>query len=83
MYGVFSAFLRPHRWRMAGTLACNIIAAVLDVFTLDAADPVPEPLFNQPHISPVVGVPASDCSGDMFGSCSIRDRWARSNVICS
>ena len=33
MYRRLLQFLRPHAWRMAGTVACNIAAAVLDVFS--------------------------------------------------
>jgi len=53
MYRRLLVFLRPHRWRMAGTLACNIIAAVLDVFSLTLLIPFLNQLFNQPNISPV------------------------------
>src|SRR4030095_3634565 len=41
-------FLRPHTWRMAGTIACNIAAAVLDVFTFTLLIPFLDKLFNQP-----------------------------------
>ena len=37
-----AAILRPHAWRMAGTIACNVIAAALDVFSFTLLDPVPE-----------------------------------------
>jgi subfamily B ATP-binding cassette protein MsbA len=53
MYRRLLVFLRPHRWRMVGTLACNIIAAVLDVFTLTLLIPFLNQLYNQPNISPV------------------------------
>src|SRR5688572_11850566 len=53
MYRRLLVFLRPHGWRMAGTLACNIIAAVLDVFSLTLLIPFLNQLFNQPNISPV------------------------------
>ena len=53
MYRRLLVFLRPHRWRMVGTLACNIIAAVLDVFSLTLLIPFLNQLFNQPNLSPV------------------------------
>jgi subfamily B ATP-binding cassette protein MsbA len=48
MYRRLLAFLRPHRWRMAGTVACNIAAAVLDVFSLTLLIPFLDRLFDQP-----------------------------------
>ena len=53
MYRRLLVFLRPHRWRMAGTLACNIIAAVLDVFSLTLLIPFLNQLFDQPNTSRV------------------------------
>src|SRR5688572_19898833 len=53
MYRRLLAFLRPHRWRMAGTLACNIIAAVLDVFSLTLLIPFMNLLFDEPNTSPI------------------------------
>jgi ATP-binding cassette, subfamily B, bacterial MsbA len=53
MYRRLLVFLKPHRWRMAGTLACNIIAAVLDVFSLTLLIPFLNQLFKQPNTSPV------------------------------
>jgi ATP-binding cassette, subfamily B, bacterial MsbA len=53
MYRRLLVFLKPHRWRMAGTLACNVIAAVLDVFSLTLLIPFLNQLFDQPNISPV------------------------------
>jgi ATP-binding cassette, subfamily B, bacterial MsbA len=53
MYRRLLVFLRPHRWRMVGTLACNIIAAVLDVFSLTLLIPFLNQLFGQPNISSV------------------------------
>ncbi|HEY5415382.1 MAG TPA: ABC transporter ATP-binding protein [Gemmatimonadaceae bacterium] len=41
-------FVRPHAWRMAGTVGCNIAAAVLDVFTFTLLIPFLDKLFNQP-----------------------------------
>jgi len=48
MYRRLLAFLRPHRWRMAGTVACNIAAAVLDVFSFTLLIPFLDQLFKQP-----------------------------------
>jgi subfamily B ATP-binding cassette protein MsbA len=53
MYRRLLAFLRPHRWRMAGTLAFNIIAAVLDVFSLTLLIPFLNQLYNVPNTSRV------------------------------
>ena len=33
MYGRLLRYLRPHAWRMVGTVASNVIAAALDVFS--------------------------------------------------
>ncbi|MBL8980573.1 MAG: ATP-binding cassette domain-containing protein [Gemmatimonadetes bacterium] len=40
-------FLRPHAWRMAVTVACNLGAAVLDVFSLTLLIPFLDLLFDQ------------------------------------
>ncbi len=40
-------FLRPHVWRMAATIACNLGAAVLDVFSLTLLIPFLDLLFGQ------------------------------------
>jgi subfamily B ATP-binding cassette protein MsbA len=48
MYRRLLAFARPHSWRMAATVACNIAAAVLDVFSLTLLIPFLDRLFNQP-----------------------------------
>jgi subfamily B ATP-binding cassette protein MsbA len=48
MYRRLLQFLRPHAWRMAGTVACNIAAAVLDVFSFTLLIPFLDRLFNQP-----------------------------------
>jgi subfamily B ATP-binding cassette protein MsbA len=49
LYRRLLGFLRPHWWRMAGTIACNLVAAVLDVFTITLLIPVLNALFNQPQ----------------------------------
>ena len=48
MYRRLLAFLRPHSWRMTGTVACNIAAAVLDVFSFTLLIPFLDQLFKQP-----------------------------------
>ena len=40
MYRRLLVFLRPHAWRMSATVACNIGAALLDVFSRSGAGPV-------------------------------------------
>ena len=47
MYRRLLQFLRPHAWRMAGTVVCNVVAAVLDVFSLTLLIPFLDQLFNQ------------------------------------
>src|SRR5688500_11459074 len=53
MYRRLLAFLGPDKWRMVGALACNIIAAVLDVFSLTLLIPFLNQLFDQPNVSSV------------------------------
>ena len=48
MYRRLLQFLRPHAWRMAGTVACNVAAAVLDVFSFTLLIPFLNQLFGQP-----------------------------------
>src|SRR3954470_1693206 len=43
-------FLRPHWWRMAGNITCNVIAAGLDVFSFTLLIPFLNALFNQPSL---------------------------------
>src|SRR5262245_26713937 len=49
LYGRLLGFLKPHWWRMAGTIACNLVAAVLDVFTITLLIPFLNALFDQPQ----------------------------------
>ena len=49
LYRRLLGFLKPHWWRMAGTIACNLVAAVLDVFTITLLIPFLNALFNQPQ----------------------------------
>lgn len=51
MYRRLLPYLRPHAWRMAATMLCNIGAAVLDAFTLALLIPFLNILFDQPPIS--------------------------------
>jgi len=39
-------FLRPHAWRMVGTIACNLGAALLDVFSFTLLIPFLDALFG-------------------------------------
>ncbi|HEX6050871.1 MAG TPA: ABC transporter transmembrane domain-containing protein, partial [Gemmatimonadaceae bacterium] len=64
MYRRLLAFLRPHRWRMAGTVACNIAAAVLDVFSFTLLIPFLDRLFDQPPR----GTPVSALHERIIGS---------------
>ena len=50
MYARLAAFLRPHSWRMLGVVACNIGAAVLDVFSFTLLIPFLNALFRQPPL---------------------------------
>jgi subfamily B ATP-binding cassette protein MsbA len=46
-------FLRPHAWRMAGTVASSIGAAVLDAYAFALLIPFLNALFNEPSLLPV------------------------------
>jgi subfamily B ATP-binding cassette protein MsbA len=46
MYRRLLGFVRPHAWRMAGTIACNIAAALLDVFSFTLLIPFLDTLFS-------------------------------------
>src|SRR5687767_14835780 len=52
MYRRLLWYLRPHSWRMAGTIACNVIAAALDVFSLTLLVPFLNALFGQSQLIP-------------------------------
>jgi len=57
MYRRLLPFLRPHSWRMAGTVACNVAAALLDVFSFTLLVPFLDKLFNQRTLpSPISGI---------------------------
>ena len=50
MYRRLWVFLRPHAWRMVGPIACNVIAAVLDVFSFTLLVPFLNAWFGEEHI---------------------------------
>ena len=56
LYPRILGFLRPHWWRMAGTIACNLLAAVLDVFTVTLLIPFLSTLFGQPAVGPITEI---------------------------
>ena len=56
MYRRLLTFLRPHGWRMAGTVASNVGAAVFDVFTFTLLIPFLNALFGQPPLAASSGV---------------------------
>jgi len=52
MYRRLLAYLRPHGWRMVSTIACNVIAAALDVFSFTLLVPFLNALFGAPSFIP-------------------------------
>ena len=52
MYRRLLRYLRPHSWRMLGTIACNIIAAALDVFSFTLLVPFLNALFGAQELIP-------------------------------
>jgi ATP-binding cassette, subfamily B, bacterial MsbA len=50
VYGRLAPFVRPHGWRMAGAIAGNIGAALIDAFSLALLIPFLNTLFDQPPI---------------------------------
>jgi subfamily B ATP-binding cassette protein MsbA len=46
-------FLRPHRWRMIGTVACSIVAAALDAFAFSLLIPFLNALFGTAQLIPL------------------------------
>lgn len=51
VYRRLAPFVKPHGWRMAGAIAGNIGAALLDAFSLALLIPFLNTLFDQPPIS--------------------------------
>src|SRR5450756_2040167 len=52
MYRRLLRYLRPHSWRMVGTIACNIVAAALDVFSFTLLVPFLNALFGAQQLIP-------------------------------
>ncbi|MEO8561132.1 MAG: ABC transporter transmembrane domain-containing protein [bacterium] len=52
MYRRLLRYLRPHSWRMVGTIACNVIAAALDVFSFTLLVPFLNALFGAASLIP-------------------------------
>jgi subfamily B ATP-binding cassette protein MsbA len=52
MYRRLLRYLRPHTWRMAGTIACNVVAAALDVFSFTLLVPFLNALFGAAQLIP-------------------------------
>ena len=52
MYRRLLRYLRPHSWRMAGTIACNVTAAALDVFSFTLLIPFLNALFGEAQLIP-------------------------------
>jgi subfamily B ATP-binding cassette protein MsbA len=52
MYVRLLRFLRPHWWRMAGNIACNVLAAGLDAFSFTLLIPFLNALFKQRDLLP-------------------------------
>ncbi|GMV08874.1 MAG: antibiotic ABC transporter ATP-binding protein [Gemmatimonadota bacterium] len=73
MYRRLLVFLRPHGGRMAATIACNIGAALLDVFSFTLLIPFLDALFGTRTVGTVTAVQqkivgAFLASGDAMGS---------------
>src|SRR5215203_671225 len=56
MYRRLLRFLRPHAWRLAGTVACNVGAAAMDVFAFTLLIPFLNTLFGQPALTGRTGL---------------------------
>ena len=56
MYRRLLRFLRPHTWRLAGTVACNVGAAAMDVFAFTLLIPFLNTLFGQPALTGRTGL---------------------------
>jgi subfamily B ATP-binding cassette protein MsbA len=56
LYSRLLGFLRPHWWRMAGTITANLFAAVLDVFTITLLIPFLNALFNLPQSGVILDI---------------------------
>ncbi len=56
LYRRLLGFLRPHWWRMAGTIGSSIVAAGLDAFSFTLLIPFLNSLFHQSTLSPPSGL---------------------------
>lgn len=54
-YRRLSPFLRPHAWRMVVSIVCNVLAALLDGFSIALLIPFLNILFHQPAIGMTKG----------------------------
>jgi ATP-binding cassette, subfamily B, bacterial MsbA len=52
IYRRLLGFLRPHWWRMAGNIACNLVAAVLGIFSYTLLIPFLNALFQKSSLLP-------------------------------
>ena len=52
MYRRLLKILRPHSWRMAGTIACSVGAAALDTFAFALLIPFLNALFGEASLLP-------------------------------
>src|SRR3954465_2788730 len=52
MYRRLLRYLRPHTWRMVGTITCNVVAAALDVFSFTLLVPFLNALFGAASLIP-------------------------------
>src|SRR5687767_12812522 len=68
MYRRLLAFLRPHAWRMAVTIVCNIGAALLDVFAFTLLIPFLDKLFNRPQANSELAKFQERLLGDLIGA---------------
>src|SRR5579884_2009940 len=56
LYRRLLAYLRPHWWRMAGNIACSVIAAALDAFSFTLLIPFLDTLNGKANVIPNLGV---------------------------
>ncbi len=55
MYRRLLRYLRPHSWRMVGSIVCNVVAAALDVFSFTLLIPFLNALFRMKTLLPDTG----------------------------
>jgi ABC-type multidrug transport system fused ATPase/permease subunit len=73
-------FLRPHSWRMAGTIASNVTAAVLDVFSFTLLIPFLDALFGTQSRPGAIAALQDRLIGAFLDP---TDRWDRSGTSSS